>query len=315
MTNTNRPRYADLPLLTEERDERHAWDHWGAGDPYGALNLITPAVRQAALASVRSGDVINLDLPLDEPSPTLFGRRPYRHTFTEPSARNFVDDSIDDLFPQASTQWDGFRHLVIPGFGTAGVHVDVHTDRDTLGVQHWAKTGIISRGVLVDLSPRILEALAADPAAPVDPIEVDELADALAAQGAELREGDILCIRTGWMQYYHDADAAEREAVSKRFTWPGLVGSAEMAEFLWDSGIAAVTADNPGLEAAPGRRGAGSLHRRVLALLGIPFGELFDFDELAPRLQSEGRTDFLFVAVPLNLPGGVGSTGNAVAVV
>ena len=86
-----------------------------------------------------------------------------------------------------------------------------------------------------------------------------------------------------------------------------------MAELLWDGGIAAVAADNPGVEAAPGRRGSGSLHRRALALLGMPFGELFDFDALDAALRAQDRSSFLFMAVPLNIPGGVGSTGNAVA--
>lgn len=315
MANAPRPRYAELPLLNDDRDERHAWTHFGKGDAFGTLNHITPDTRKAALATVQTGETINLDLPLDEPYPTLFGRRPYQHTFTGPSGRDFIDEKIDDLFPQASTQWDGFRHLVLPGHGAfGGVEIDYQTDKDTIGIHHWAKTGIIGRGVMVDLSPRILASLADDPSVPVPPIEADELAAAIEATGTPLRDGDILCVRTGWMQYYRDADATEREAVSQRFTWPGLTGSAEVAELLWDSGIAAVVSDNPGVEAAPGRRGSGSLHRRALALLGIPFGELFDFNELSARLAEQNRHEFLFVSVPLNLPGGVGSTGNAVAV-
>jgi kynurenine formamidase len=313
MENLRPVKYADLPLLTAEGDERHAWDHWGAGDPFGTLNRITPDVRRAATATVRTGETLNLDLPLDEPYPTLFGRRPYQHTFSGPSKRDFIDERIDDLFPQASTQWDGFRHLVLPEHGSfGGVQVDLDTDRDTIGIQHWA-SGIIGRGVLVDLSERTLAALAEDPSVPVDPIEADELQAAIEATGESLRTGDILCVRTGWMQYYRNADAAEREAVANRFTWPGLAGSSEVAELLWDSGIAAITADNPGVEAAPGRRGAGTLHRRALALLGMPLGELFDFEDLHAALQAQGRSSFLFMAVPLNLPGGVGSTGNAVA--
>ncbi|MCR2799299.1 cyclase family protein [Microbacterium sp. zg-Y818] len=313
MGNLSDARYADLPLLAADRDERHAWEHWGAGDPLGTLNRITPDVRRDAVATVRTGETINLDLPLDEPYPTLFGRRPYRHTFSGPSQRNFIDDRIDDLFPQASTQWDGFRHLVIPGHGWfGGVQIDFETDRDTLGIQHWA-SGIIGRGVLVDVSERTLAALTDDPSKPIDPIEADELQAAIDATGEPLRAGDILCVRTGWMQYYHGADAAEREAVAGRFTWPGLSGSSDMAQLLWDSGFAAVAADNPGVEAAPGRRGSGTLHRRALALLGMPFGELFDFDALAVALHAQNRASFLFMAVPLNIPGGVGSTGNAVA--
>jgi hypothetical protein len=43
-------------------------------------------------------------------------------------------------------------------------------------------------------------------------------------------------------------------------------------------------------------------------------GELFDFERLAEACAADRRYDFLFVAVPLNLPGGVGSPANAVAI-
>jgi hypothetical protein len=58
----------------------------------------------------------------------------------------------------------------------------------------------------------------------------------------------------------------------------------------------------------------GSLHRRLIPGLGFAVGELFDFRELGRACQARGRWDFLFVSVPLNIPGGVGSPGNAVAV-
>jgi hypothetical protein len=48
-------------------------------------------------------------------------------------------------------------------------------------------------------------------------------------------------------------------------------------------------------------------------MLGMPLGELFSFDELASQCEAQGRWDFLFVSVPLNLPGAIGSPGNALA--
>jgi len=76
----------------------------------------------------------------------------------------------------------------------------------------------------------------------------------------------------------------------------------------------AVAADNPTLEVAPGDPQVGSLHRRLIPLLGFVVGELLDFERLAPRCGSERRWDFMFVAMPLNLPGGVGSPANAMAI-
>jgi hypothetical protein len=46
----------------------------------------------------------------------------------------------------------------------------------------------------------------------------------------------------------------------------------------------------------------------------MAIGELFSFGALADTCQREGRYDFLFVSVPLNVTGAIGSPGNAVAV-
>jgi hypothetical protein len=73
-------------------------------------------------------------------------------------------------------------------------------------------------------------------------------------------------------------------------------------------------ADNPAVEVVPGDPEAGSLHRRLIPLLGFPLGEFFVLDGLAQACAQDGRYTCLFVGVPLNLPGGVGSPGNAIAI-
>jgi kynurenine formamidase len=87
-----------------------------------------------------------------------------------------------------------------------------------------------------------------------------------------------------------------------------------MAEWLWDRQVAAVAADNAALEALPMIREDGLLHRRLLALLGMPIGEYWDLDELARLCSAAGRHDGLLVSHPLNIPGGVGSPCNAVMI-
>jgi hypothetical protein len=56
------------------------------------------------------------------------------------------------------------------------------------------------------------------------------------------------------------------------------------------------------------------LHRILIPLLGMTIGELWDLDELARACRSRGAFDFLVTAEPLNLPGGVGSPANALAI-
>ena len=87
-----------------------------------------------------------------------------------------------------------------------------------------------------------------------------------------------------------------------------------MARYLWDAHITAIAVDNPAVEVLPVDPAAGYLHRRVIPLLGLTMGEFFTFETLAADCADDGRYTCFFVAVPLNLPGGVGSPANAIAI-
>jgi kynurenine formamidase len=127
-------------------------------------------------------------------------------------------------------------------------------------------------------------------------------------------------VRTGWTDRYLELDAAGRSALADAMQEvtghpsAGLAGSEDMARFLWNSGVAAVACDNPSVEVVPGDPADGSLHRRLIPGLGMAIGELFSFAELAAACARTGRYEFLFVAVPLNVTGAVGSPANAVAI-
>ncbi|HEY4377648.1 MAG TPA: hypothetical protein VGM93_10830, partial [Acidimicrobiales bacterium] len=69
----------------------HSWDFFGRGDELGTLNHLTPDVVAAAMAEARTGVVVSLNLPVDRPSPPLFGREPTRHAFFTHD-RNTWDD-------------------------------------------------------------------------------------------------------------------------------------------------------------------------------------------------------------------------------
>lgn len=56
------------------------------------------------------------------------------------------------------------------------------------------------------------------------------------------------------------------------------------------------------------------LHEYLLAGWGMPIGELFDLEELSRICQELGRWTFFLASVPLNMPGGVSSPPNAVAI-
>jgi kynurenine formamidase len=305
------PVFDALPVLPET-GLRHAWGQFGEDDELGTLNLLTPDVVKAGLACAVSGERIGLVLPSDAIDPPLYGRRRMEHGFTE--AGSMVDEWLDAFYPQASSQWDGFGHHRCRAGSYGGVTEAPGPNRRRLSIHHWAEQGIVSRGVLLDV--------ARYRGGSVDPlvegtVTADDLVDVARLQGVDLRRGDVLCVRTGWVEAYGRADEATRESLAAGgVAMPSLGLSAEesMARLLWDWRLAALVTDNPAVEQTPGDPAVGSLHRRLLMSLGMPLGEMFDLDTLAARCAADHRWTFAFVAAPLALVGGVGSTANALAV-
>lgn len=312
---SERPRYADLP-------DGSAWDLL---DPdLGSLGLLTPERVADAARLVRTGRRFPLDLTLDVPSPPFFGREPYRHDVFEMLPGVVLDDKLDNFYPQASTQWDGFGHYAHSTRGFFGGRDADAMRTSARGIAAWHDAGIAGRGVLLDVARH--HDVRYDQPYLVTP---DALASTAAAQGVELHEGDVLCVRLGWISWYRGLDEAGREALAagsvdytfERFQIPGVGPGPALAEYLWDHGVAALAVDNPGVEPFPPWSVASdgamdpndSVHTRVLALLGIPLGEFFDFDALADDCASDGVYEFLFTSAPLGIPGGVGSPPNALA--
>ncbi len=58
----------------------------------------------------------------------------------------------------------------------------------------------------------------------------------------------------------------------------------------------------------------GFLHYRLVAFLGLAVGELFMLEALAEDCAATRVYEGLFVSAPLNMPGGAGSTANAIAI-
>ena len=308
---TSSPRYAELPDGCD-------WDVLDTD--LGSLALLTAERARHAATLVHRGVTHPLDLPLDVPSPPFFGRQAMRHEVFH-LLDNVLDDRLDNFFPQASTQWDGFGHFAHSTRGFFGGR-SAEQINTSAGVLAWAERGIVGRGVLLDVARQV--SIPGDEPFVVTPALLDETA---AAQGVELRDGDICCVRVGWVSWYRTRDQAAREqlsADSQSFTdlrTPGLGPGAAIAEWCWDHGVAALAVDNPGVEPFPVTAslpaGGGvddTLHTRVLAYLGIPLGEFFDLDALADDCAREQVYEFCFTSAPLGIPGGIGSPPNALAI-
>jgi kynurenine formamidase len=307
------PSFDELPILADLQ-LRHSWGVFGGDDELGTLNRLTDEIVVRAASEVRTGERYGLNLELHEPDPPLFSRRPFEHEIFA-LHRNGWDDRLHDFSLQSSTQWDGFRHIRCREFGFyGGVTDDPQVGHPRLGIHHWSRRGIVGRGVLLDVGRHAGLNSTFDPLAG-QRIAASQLEDIADQQGVEIEEGDILCIRFGWLSSYRRLSTSERaEMAATRPTFSGLASDEAMARRLWDWGISALACDNPAVESSPGDPSEGSLHRRVLPCLGMVLGELFDFDALATACAQDGRYTFLFTAAPLPLVGGIGSPANAIAI-
>jgi hypothetical protein len=321
------PRRAGLPC---------AWDVWRSdGDVFGCLNLLTEERAAAAAQLVERGATFALNWSMGLPDPPLFGRAQYRHEVTGDHVSTSHDDVLHDWNTQSSSQWDGFRHIRhraalddLDGTGHFG-----GVDDAEHGVDHWARRGLVGRGVLADIGRWRAAAGRPIRCDRAEAIGADELVACLADQGTEVDEGDVLLVRFGWIDWYEGLDADERAAIADRTALqaPGFAPGEELARTLWNLHIAAIGCDNPSVEvwpqgttlgpdamaeirADPRRSHEAFVHTVLIPMLGIPLGEMFALDSLAADCAADGRYEFLFTSAPLNLPSGVASPPNALAI-
>jgi kynurenine formamidase len=288
--------------------ERRNWGRWGERDERGAANLLTPERVLAAVGLVRRGEAITLahpisrrtPIPSHRPAPAHFMHRDggdYAQDGRSATRSRFSDDSVL-LATHTGTHVDALAHVwygdrIYNGFpqDTIGSGPGArHCGIDKLGP-------LVARGVLLDL---------AGDTALADDVRVgpEQLERCRARQGTELREGDVVLLRTGWW-------SAHAHEPGQRFSaepGPDVDGACWLA----DRGAACVGSDNFAFEALPaGGEGGFPVHELLLRDCGIPIVEGLALDELAAR----GVDEFLLVLAPLAISGATASPLNPVAVI
>lgn len=308
------PRFAHLPHVAGFPS---SWGVWGTSghDRFGCLNRLSAVGVVEAARLVRKGAVFALNWSMGLPDPPLFSRARFQHEVTGDALSTGHDDVLDRWNTQSSSQWDGFRHIrnpvVADATGTTG-HYDGVPDEQH-GIDHWARRGIAGRAVVCDIGRFREESgrpLRHDAPDVIDP---SELLACLEARGTQLRPGDVLLMRTGWIEWYEQQDREVRERIAQpgALATPGLDPGERTAEMLWDHGVAALGTDTPAVEVWP--PGDVFAHTLLLPMLGLPLGELWDLEALAADCAADGVDECLFTSAPLNLPSGVASPPNALA--
>ena len=312
------PSFAELPIAIHA-PPHSSWGVWGDEDRLGCWNKIDSAATQRGASCVRRGRAFRLDVPHDPDLARFMHREPFVRR-VEPIMGVAWDDVVDGFNTQASSQWDGFGHFASRAHGHYG-----GLDRDAHGVDHWAVAGFATRGVLADIARWRIEQ-----GRPLNPLEgemvpLDELEATLAWAGVELAPGDVLLLRFGWLSAWR---AAGRPNPGFPII-PGIEPSVAAAEWLWDRHVAAVGGD-PGVDPVPGKFAervpsadddfhdpgsalALSLHN-VIPYLGMSLGEFLDLDALALDCAADGDWTCQLTVAPMQLPGGVATPANAIAI-
>lgn len=320
------------------------WGDWGPNDQCGRLNLITPKKVLQGIAEVREGRSFCLSLPLNLPggdyhllnrtTPKLQAVRGgnfwvYNHRPDPVCTDVWCDDTVL-LATQRSTQWDALCHvgsafdagngeqaLYYNGFraGTDVPHPDARTGAVgaiALGIENMAARAVQGRGVMIDLYPiggpkRVL-------------VGYDALMRCCEVSRVEVEQGDMVCMHTGLAAALSTlGPSPDRDVLENSHAV--LDGrDKRLLQWISDSGLAVLIADNFAVEAVPARadpaaRVAEPLHEHCIFKLGIHLGELWHLSELNAWLKAHRRTRFLLTAPPLRLPGAAGSPVTPVATV
>ena len=166
-----------------------------------------------------------------------------------------------------------------------------------VSVAEMAVTGVQGRAVMVDLRHHYGDARTA--------ITYEMLEKVMKADNVSVQKGDILCLHTGLGQLIRDADG--KLDTSIKTACAVLDGyDKPLLEWIADSGIAAIAADNLAVERSstlgadprlPHRGPALPLHEHCLVKLGIHLGELWYLTGLAEWLRANQRTSFLLTEI------------------
>lgn len=254
----------------------------------------------------------------------------------------YVDVWADDVVTlslQYSTQWDSLAHagaefdadadgveesvyyngyragvdLVGPEPDAAGDGGEHLCFAHHLGLEHMAYHGVQGRGVLIDLVHHLGHDWRG--------VDRQALEEIIAADDVVIEPGDMLLLHTGFatkvLEWNREPDPVKIHMMCTYLD----ARDDSLLEWIADSQISALVADNYAVEGLVGRDPDESrhsflpIHNLCLFKLGVPLGEMWYLHELASWLREHQRSRFMLTAPPLRLPGAVGSPVTPVATV
>ncbi|HEX5418313.1 MAG TPA: cyclase family protein [Chloroflexota bacterium] len=256
---------------------------------------------------VRTGRVYDLGQPVFPGMPGSNFHPPYIFTLMVRHGDQVLPDGCGAsnellvLSGHTGTHLDALGHVAEHGriHGEHGA-TDAQVGRRGLrehGIENAAP--IVARGVLLDVPGyRGVELLPGG-----SPVTAEELEAVARHQGTEVRAGDVVLVRTGWIRLWDNPAAFRGDTTGE----PGPDASA--AEWLAERGVHSVGSDTIAFEVRPVGQSALAAHAELIVRHGIHILEMVNCEELARDQVYE----FLFVATPLKLVGATGSPVRPIA--
>ena len=281
------------------------WNRWGVDDERGTLNLISQKVVKDSVNLVRQGKIISLGLPIIHNGvdiPSFPHRLPPLHLASfakRPDGSGTADDYVL-LNTHNHTHIDSLAHDWRNGRLYNGFSLSYITSNgaEKCGID---KIGaIVTKGVLLDIAKH----KHVDSMRKGERISAKDLLTCAKNEAVSFTEGDAVLIRTGYMSSF--------QKENEKSFFEGAPGLDLTTARLFDRSMSSIVgADTPFLEVVQNVRSMSwPLHTELLWMRGMSLIEMLNLEELA----RERIYEFLFVALPLKIVGGLGSPINPIAV-
>jgi len=304
--------------VSEYKKWPNNWGKWGPDDEIGVLNLVTPETIVAAAGLVKKGKIIPCSYEAKPYGAPLWGDRVGIERWMNWSGADAVaaaepgmwySDEVIKVESHSMTHVDPLVHLwygdkVYNGYPVKDV---ILHDKGTVKANANAYLPhCVQRGVLLDVAKFKGVDYLGDKYL-ITPADLDECAK---WEKVELKPGDAILIRTGFMTYWTKKISDAGGGIRWKATEDGEPGpGGDFIAWAQKNQIGLVGADNIAVEhIVPVEKEWNEkykvplipLHVAVLQMLGVPMQELLDLDKLSEDCAQDGVYEFLYIWPPLN---------------